>query len=326
MKELSQVGNMSPAQRRAFAIANSDRWEKEAVEKADEREAKAAKVKASVDVSQPGVELVNGAQWQELREENKYNLLVTFYLPDCPYCKQFVTGENAPYDGMSNKLDQMDIGVKAVKMDIDATDEPILLDSVPAVYLFTKEGLALPFEGNYMDSNALTDWVTKEVSPKTALIETPSADVQHQNSDAQAHHVCKVKHDIDTLNALQWSQLYSAKEQDYLMVFYAPWCPYSNSFALAKHAPLKALKENLAKVHGPKVVQFDVYNNRPPVVVKHVPSVVLFRKTGEVMEYEGTPRNVQGLMTWALDSASSPKEVGVAKEAKPHFLETKPIR
>lgn len=335
MKELDQVGQMSPSERRAFALKNAEKWEKEAVEKADAREAQAMKVKASVDVFEPGVELVNGQEWQELREENKYNLLITFYLPTCPYCKQFVLGEDAPLNAISNTLDHMDIGVKAVKMDVKAEDEPILLNSVPAVYLFTKEGLAIEFEGNYLDKSAVNDWVVKQVSPqKTSLIEHSSVPavqpklsntseklVQVPVSQTVSQTVCKVQHQIETLSSPQWNQLHSAKEHDYLMVFYAPWCSYSNAFSLSKFSPLKALKESLAKVNGPKVVQFDVHANIAPISVKSVPSVVMFRKTGEVIEYQGIPRNVQGLMTWALDSASPVEADDAAKGIKPHFLQ-----
>lgn len=331
MKELDQVGQMSPAERRAFALKNAEKWEKEAVEKADAREAQAMKVKASVDVFEPGVELVNGQEWQELREENKYNLLITFYLPTCPYCKQFVLGEDAPLNAISNTLDHMDIGVKAVKMDVKAEDEPILLNSVPAVYLFTKEGLAIEFEGNYLDKGAVKDWVAKQVSPKkTSFIEHASVPVVQPtplNTSEKlvqapaSQQVCKMEHQIETLSSSQWNQLHSAKEHDYLMVFYAPWCSYSNAFSLSKFSPLKALKESLAKVNGPKVVQFDVHANIAPISVKSVPSVVMFRKTGEVIEYQGIPRNVQGLMTWALDSASPVEADDAAKGIKPHFLQ-----
>jgi len=158
MKGLDKVGDMSPDERRAWALKNEDKWNDQAP---SERKVK----EPSVDVTKPGVELVNGKTWSELRAANKFDFLITFYAPWCPYCKRFVKGENAPIKALSAALEKVD-GPKVVKFDMINSSPPLTIDAVPMVYLFKITGEALTFEGNHEDLDGLMAWALDNASPK----------------------------------------------------------------------------------------------------------------------------------------------------------------
>jgi len=150
MKGLSKVGDMSPEQRRAYAQQMAAKWEHEAINKKEVTKA------PTVDVTKPGVEAVNYTTWSELRKANKYDFLITFYAPWCPYCKKFVLDQNAPINTLGAGLEKK--GLYAVKYDMVASDAPISLDGVPTVYLFKRTGEAIQYEGDAFDLEKLKTW------------------------------------------------------------------------------------------------------------------------------------------------------------------------
>jgi len=148
MKGLDKVGDMSPEDRREYALKHQDQWENEA-------RSRETKIKEpTVDVSKPGVESVNRTTWRELREANKYDFLVTFYAPWCPHCKAFIAGDNAPIKALSSSLEQAK-GPYVVKFDMIATEAPLTIDAVPTIFLFRTDGQAILFEGNPHDTESL---------------------------------------------------------------------------------------------------------------------------------------------------------------------------
>jgi len=146
MNALDAMGDMNDEQRRAFAIEHADD---------PMPEQKAKKIKApTVDLSAPGVHAVNSTQWSELRHANKYDMLIVFYAPWCPHCKTFVKGKNAPINAISESLSKAG-GPKVVTFDMVADKPPLNLDSVPTVYLFKRNGMAVLFEKDTSDLKGL---------------------------------------------------------------------------------------------------------------------------------------------------------------------------
>lgn len=120
---------------------------------------------------------------------------------------------------------------------------------------------------------------------------------------------------IQSVNATTWSQLRHANKFDFLITFYAPWCPHCKALLTSENSPLKALNENLEKANGPKMVMFDMVATDPPFSIDSVPMVYLFKTTGEAIEFEGNPHDISSLMAWTLD------QVTPAKKAKQALIE-----
>lgn len=151
MKGLHKVGSMSDEERRAYAIRMQAKWQQEAMDKKEVTKA------PTVDVTKPGIESVNYTTFRELRKANKFDFLVTFYAPWCPYCKKYVLNENAPINALGASLDEKK-GLYAVKYDMVASDPPISLDGVPTVVLYKRTGEAITYEGDAFDLEKLKTW------------------------------------------------------------------------------------------------------------------------------------------------------------------------
>jgi len=180
MKAFDKVGDMTEEERRAYAIANQDRWNEE-----ERNEESTKKIKApSIDISKPGAEAVNSKQWDELRNANKYDMLITFHAHWCPHCKTFVKkgGSNAPIQALSESLEKVS-EAKVVSFEITESTPPLSLDAVPAVYLFKMTGEAVPFEGNPMDLDSLMAWTLDNASPKKEALVAKEV-VQHLRGPA----------------------------------------------------------------------------------------------------------------------------------------------
>jgi len=159
MNGLDKVGDMDPAQRRAWAMEHANDPMKTVKRKI---------LPPTVDLSKSGVHAVNSTQWSELRHANKYEMLITFYAPWCPHCKKFVLSANAPINALSESLEKVG-GPKVVTFDMVADDSPLTLDSVPTIYLFKTNGMAIPFKEDPFNLEALMAFAMP--APKQALVE-----------------------------------------------------------------------------------------------------------------------------------------------------------
>lgn len=117
---------------------------------------------------------------------------------------------------------------------------------------------------------------------------------------------------VEAVNSTTWRELRNANKFDFLITFYAPWCPHCKKFVTSDNAPLKALSATLEKIDGPKVVSFDVVASTPPLVIDSVPTIYLFKKDGTAMPFEADPHNMEALVAFALD-----KSAGEALVQKP---------
>jgi thiol-disulfide isomerase/thioredoxin len=181
MRSLSKVAEMSPEERRAHALKMQGKWLAESKEPVAK--------KPRIDVTTPGVHAVNSTTWRELRRANKFDFLITFYAPWCPHCKNFVTSANAPIKALSASLEKVN-GPKVVTFDMIATEAPITINAVPAVYLFKKTGEAIPFEADVSDLEGLMTFALGEASPKTALLSVVGP---HSQNRAAPSRSCPLK-------------------------------------------------------------------------------------------------------------------------------------
>jgi len=110
---------------------------------------------------------------------------------------------------------------------------------------------------------------------------------------------------VESVDSTTWNELRIKNEFDYLITFYAPWCPHCKAFVKGANAPINALSESLEKVDGPKVVTFDMEASSSPMSLDGVPTIYLFKKTGEASEYKADPHNLEELMAFALDKPKS---------------------
>jgi len=164
MKAMDGIGDMTVEQRRKWAIEHEEEFlNAPVVEK---------KIKdPRVDVMATGVEAVNSTTWSELRNANKFDFLIAFYAPWCQHCKAFVTSANAPIKALSATLERVN-GPKVVTFDIVASTPPLVIDSVPTVYLFKKNGQATPFKEDPHNMEALVAFALDKPAPAAqALVE-----------------------------------------------------------------------------------------------------------------------------------------------------------
>jgi len=124
---------------------------------------------------------------------------------------------------------------------------------------------------------------------------------------------------VEAVNSTTWSELRNANKFDFLVTFYAPWCPHCKAFVSSQNAPIKALSATLEKANGPKVLAFDMVASTPPLSINSVPTIYLFKKTGEAMEFKQDPHNLEALTAFALDNSAPAAQALVQKRVVRHL-------
>merc|ERR1719420_1156881 len=163
-----------------------------------------------------------------------------------------------------------------------------------------KVGDMSPDERRAYASKMQDTWLN-EPEPETKVKE-PSVDVKAPG--------------IEAVDSKQWSELRNANKFDFLITFYAPWCPHCKAFITSENAPINALSASLEQADGPKVVTFDVIADEPPLTIDSVPMVYLFRRDGQAITFEGNPHDLDSLMTFTLDNALPKKHAKQALVSK----------
>eukprot|EP00747_Dinoflagellata_sp_TGD_P213966 gnl/TRDRNA2_/TRDRNA2_86866_c0_seq3.p2 gnl/TRDRNA2_/TRDRNA2_86866_c0~~gnl/TRDRNA2_/TRDRNA2_86866_c0_seq3.p2 ORF type:complete len:195 (-),score=31.00 gnl/TRDRNA2_/TRDRNA2_86866_c0_seq3:472-1056(-) len=123
----------------------------------------ASKVKAmnttapvEVNVGEPEVLEVNAVSLWAMMEAKQRNILVTFYHPQCPYCRDFLmrgedgTRESAPLEVLNRDLQDEENRPDVVKFDTSEKYVPIdfYVPYVPRIYRVKTNGEKKAFEGN----------------------------------------------------------------------------------------------------------------------------------------------------------------------------------
>eukprot|EP00747_Dinoflagellata_sp_TGD_P213965 gnl/TRDRNA2_/TRDRNA2_86866_c0_seq2.p1 gnl/TRDRNA2_/TRDRNA2_86866_c0~~gnl/TRDRNA2_/TRDRNA2_86866_c0_seq2.p1 ORF type:complete len:215 (-),score=31.20 gnl/TRDRNA2_/TRDRNA2_86866_c0_seq2:89-733(-) len=124
----------------------------------------ASKVKAmnttapvEVNVGEPEVLEVNAVSLWAMMEAKQRNILVTFYHPQCPYCRDFLmrgedgTRESAPLEVLNRDLQDEVNRPDVVKYDLSKQSPPsdFTVEYVPCIYLVKTDGDKNLFEGDY---------------------------------------------------------------------------------------------------------------------------------------------------------------------------------
>jgi len=126
------------------------------------------------------------------------------------------------------------------------------------------------------------------------------------------------KSGVHAVNSTTWSELRRANKFNFLITFYAPWCPHCKKFVAGENAPLKAFSASLEKMKRdvPKVVTFDVIGDTPPLVIDAVPTIYLFKTNGEALTFDGDGHDLEALMAFALQK---PAPALVTKQVVQHL-------
>lgn len=123
---------------------------------------------------------------------------------------------------------------------------------------------------------------------------------------------------VHAVNSTTWSELRKANKFNFLITFYAPWCPHCKKFVTGKNAPVKAFSASLEKmkIDVPKVVTFDMIADTPPLIIDAVPTIYLFKTNGEALTFDGDGHDLEALMKFALQK---PAAALVAKKTVKHL-------
>jgi len=124
---------------------------------------------------------------------------------------------------------------------------------------------------------------------------------------------------VKAVNSKQWSELRTANKFDFLITFYAPWCPHCKAFVTSENSPLKAISASLEKAGGPKVVTFDMIASSAPISIDAVPTIYLFKTSGEAVMFEDDTSNLEALMAFALDKPKAAASL-LAKKHELHLV------
>lgn len=135
----------------------------------------ANKLKKDADGEQKqSVAAVDGAKLTSLLEK-KEDVLIVFYAPWCPHCQTYVMAdesgdpEKAPIELLNKEL-QKSGGPQVVKFNVDADKAPsaFAVSSIPTVFLATKAGAKVMFEGDPHDFQAVKDFIAKPEKPQSS--------------------------------------------------------------------------------------------------------------------------------------------------------------
>jgi len=123
---------------------------------------------------------------------------------------------------------------------------------------------------------------------------------------------------VEAVNSTTWSELRKANKFNFLITFYAPWCPHCKAFVTGENAPIKAFSASLEKMKRdvPMVVTFDIEADTPPLVMDAVPTIYLFKTNGEALTYEGDGHDLKALMAFALQKKPASSLVEVVKHLR----------
>jgi len=113
--------------------------------------------------------------------------------------------------------------------------------------------------------------------------------------------------EVPVTNGTALTTLLEKKQQNALVVFYAPWCGHCQQFVLhdgkgdPTKAPLEVFRRDLAgdsATKGVAVQRFDVTKGKDmpkAFEVKFIPTVYFVAQTGVVTKFEGNPGDLQAL-------------------------------
>merc|ERR1712159_524360 len=91
---------------------------------------------------------------------------------------------------------------------------------------------------------------------------------------------------------------------NFIVVFYAPWCPHCQAFVLAKDAPVDRLAKEIQDAGGPKVLVFDTTKESLPSRFERIhaiPTILYVNLDGRRKEFLESPEtHFDELKAWAL--------------------------
>mmetsp|Transcript_48088 Transcript_48088/g.139293 ORF Transcript_48088/g.139293 Transcript_48088/m.139293 type:complete len:215 (+) Transcript_48088:93-737(+) len=116
--------------------------------------------------SAEAVEAVDRGGLAAILEEDSADLLIVFYAPWCPHCRDFVMQDaagdaaKAPLQLLSREL-AAEHGPKVLKFDIEASKHPedFVVNYVPRIFFKPRNGAHVAYEGSPDDLQSLKDWV-----------------------------------------------------------------------------------------------------------------------------------------------------------------------
>mmetsp|Transcript_55594 Transcript_55594/g.120017 ORF Transcript_55594/g.120017 Transcript_55594/m.120017 type:complete len:212 (-) Transcript_55594:28-663(-) len=106
------------------------------------------------------VQAVDGDSLTQLLETRERNILIAFYAPWCPHCKEFVLeGARPPIEILNEELQKLG-GPQVVKFDVTAGKIPsgFKMEFVPTVFLQRTDGVRLVYTGQPKELDHLVEF------------------------------------------------------------------------------------------------------------------------------------------------------------------------
>mmetsp|Transcript_102930 Transcript_102930/g.220126 ORF Transcript_102930/g.220126 Transcript_102930/m.220126 type:complete len:215 (+) Transcript_102930:79-723(+) len=102
------------------------------------------------------VTAVNSTSLTSLLKEHAKDVLITFYAPWCPHCRDFVLADPSPLERLSQQLLALD-GPKVLTFDVEKSPPPqgFEVDYVPKIYLVPKTGAPVAYKADPHDLEKL---------------------------------------------------------------------------------------------------------------------------------------------------------------------------